>query len=79
MEGDVISMQELFLYEQHGVGPDGKVLGRFRPGGIRPKFADVLQARGLELAGSLFLDLPGDARHESNGNAPSQGARRAWS
>jgi pilus assembly protein CpaF len=56
MEGDVITMQELFSFERHGLDDEGNVLGRFRPSGIRPKFADTLQARGVELAGSLFLD-----------------------
>ena len=60
MEGDVISMQELFQYERQGLDGDGKVLGRFRPTGIRPKFTDVLEARGMELSGSLFLDVPGE-------------------
>ncbi|MDT8341959.1 MAG: CpaF family protein [Longimicrobiales bacterium] len=58
MEGDVISMQEIFTFERQGLDETGKVLGRFRPTGIRPKFADVLESRGVELPGTLFLDRP---------------------
>jgi hypothetical protein len=51
-------MQELFAFERQGINEDGGVLGRFKPSGIRPKFADTLKSRGIELAGSLFLDRP---------------------
>jgi pilus assembly protein CpaF len=54
MEEDIISMQEIFCFEQTGVAPDGTVLGHFRATGIRPKFADKLQARGVPLADYLF-------------------------
>jgi len=58
MEGEVITMQELFSFERQGLDEEGNVRGRFRPTGIRPKFADTLQARGVEVAGSLFMDRP---------------------
>lgn len=54
MEGDVITMQEIYVYDQTGVAPDGSVIGHFRATGIRPKFADRLQARGIVLADYLF-------------------------
>ncbi len=54
MEGDIITMQEIFCFDQTGVAPDGTVLGHFRATGIRPKFADRLQARGAPLADYLF-------------------------
>lgn len=54
MEGDMITMQEIFKFEQTAVAPDGTVLGRFRATGIRPRFADRLQARGVPLADHLF-------------------------
>ncbi|MBU3628868.1 CpaF family protein [Polynucleobacter sp. AP-Reno-20A-A9] len=54
MEGEVITMQEIFCFEQTGVAPDGSVLGHFRATGIRPRFADRLQARGAPLADYLF-------------------------
>lgn len=54
MEGDMITLQEIFRFEQTGVAPDGTVLGRFRATGIRPRFADRLLARGAPLADYLF-------------------------
>ena len=56
MEGDVITMQELFSFERRGLDDEGNVIGAFKPTGIRPKFADILQARGIELPGGLFFD-----------------------
>ncbi len=58
MEGEVITMQEIFTYERQGIDEDGKLRGRFRATGIRPSFADLLEARGVELPGGLFLDRP---------------------
>lgn len=54
MEGEMITLQEIFCFEQTGVAPDGTVLGRFRATGIRPRFAERLQARGAPLADYLF-------------------------
>jgi pilus assembly protein CpaF len=45
----VISMQDIFLFQKHGVGPNGKVLGRFYATGIVPKFAEKLQTSGTPL------------------------------
>lgn len=59
MEGDVITMQDLFVFDQQGIGEDGKVLGRFKPTGVRPKFTDRLKARGVEFDGSTFFDMDG--------------------
>ncbi|MEJ2540967.1 MAG: CpaF family protein [Gemmatimonadota bacterium] len=75
MEGDVITMQEIFAFERQGLDENGNVLGRFRPTGIRPKFADSLKARGVELAGALFLDRPTD---EGSGKAAAGGERGGW-
>ena len=50
MEGDVITMQDIFLFERTGIGPDGRVRGRFRATGIRPKCAERLAASGMHLA-----------------------------
>ena len=47
MEGDVITMQDIFLFERTGIGADGKVLGRFRATGIRPKCSDRLAVSGI--------------------------------
>jgi len=54
MEDDVISMQDVFVFEKHGVGQDGKVLGTFSPTGIRPKFAEKLKASGISVPASMF-------------------------
>ncbi len=54
MEGDVISMQEIFTFEQKGVDKDGTVKGHFRATGIRPKFADRLLVRGVEVKDEWF-------------------------
>nr|WP_281722359.1 CpaF family protein [Nitrosomonas nitrosa] len=54
MEGDVITMQEIYLFEQTGVAPDGAVLGHFRATGIRPKFAERLRVHGVPLRDDLF-------------------------
>jgi pilus assembly protein CpaF len=54
MEGDVITMQEIFLFEREGMDGNGRVLGRFRPTGIRPHFADRLKAYGIPLPSTLF-------------------------
>jgi pilus assembly protein CpaF len=58
MEGEIITMQEIFVYERMGIDENGKVIGRFRPTGIRPRFADRLKAHGIELPASLFVDTP---------------------
>lgn len=57
MEGDVITMQEIFMYEQEGIDDKGQVIGRFKATGIRPKFTDKLRAHGIELPVSLFSNL----------------------
>ncbi len=57
MEGDTITMQEIFQYERTGIGPQGQVLGRFRPTGIRPRFADKLKACGLQMPRVFFEEI----------------------
>ncbi|MEO5641461.1 MAG: CpaF family protein [Sphingomicrobium sp.] len=54
MEGDVITMQEIFRYRQTGVGPEGDVIGRFEACGIRPRFADQVSSHGITLPAELF-------------------------
>lgn len=54
MEGETITMQEIFMYERSGVDQQGKVIGRFRPTGIRPRFAERLKACGLQLPRVFF-------------------------
>jgi len=54
MESDVISMQDLFLFEPRGVSSEGRIIGDFTSTGIRPKFAEKLKAAGFELPANLF-------------------------
>lgn len=54
MEGDMITMQDIFTFRQTGVDAQGAVLGCFQASGVRPRFMDRLKARGLTLPESLF-------------------------
>jgi pilus assembly protein CpaF len=53
MEGDIITMTDIFLYEQLGY-ENNKVIGRMRPSGLRPKFMDKIEASGIHLPPSVF-------------------------
>jgi pilus assembly protein CpaF len=53
MEGDVITTMDIFVFEQTGF-ENGKVLGRLRPSGLRPKFMDKLEGAGIHLPPSIF-------------------------
>ncbi len=53
MEGDIITMTDIFSFEQTGVEA-GKVIGRLRPTGLRPKFMDQIEAAGINLPPSIF-------------------------
>ncbi|KPF74986.1 type II secretion system protein E [alpha proteobacterium AAP81b] len=54
MEGEVILMQEIFKFVREGMDGNGKIIGSMRPMGIRPKFMEVLNARGINLSPALF-------------------------
>jgi pilus assembly protein CpaF len=54
MEGEVITMQEIFAYRQTGLGTDGVVEGFFQASGVRPKFSDRLRAFGVHLPDAMF-------------------------
>jgi len=54
MDEDVVSMQDIFLFEKKGIGADGRVLGEFSATGIRPQFAQELEASGIFLPAALF-------------------------
>jgi pilus assembly protein CpaF len=54
MEGEIISMQEIFRFEQTGVDHDGKVLGQFSATGVRPRFADRLRMFGAPVPEDTF-------------------------
>jgi pilus assembly protein CpaF len=54
MEGDIITMQEIFAFRQTGVSDTGAVLGHFCATGVRPRFTDRLRIYGIELADRMF-------------------------
>jgi pilus assembly protein CpaF len=53
MEGDIITMTDLFVFEQVGM-EGGKVVGRLRPTGLRPKFMEKIEYAGIHLPASVF-------------------------
>ena len=53
MEGDVITMTDIFVFEQTGI-ENGQIVGRLRPTGLRPKFMDTIEAAGIHLPPSIF-------------------------
>jgi pilus assembly protein CpaF len=54
MEGDIISLQDIFVFERRGMDENGRVRGTFTPSGIRPMFAERLAATGYRLRPGLF-------------------------
>ncbi|MEH7829696.1 CpaF family protein [Gemmobacter denitrificans] len=54
MEGDVISMQEIFRYERLGLAPDGKIIGRFNATGVRSHYSDRFKQWGFNLPASIY-------------------------
>jgi pilus assembly protein CpaF len=57
MEGEVVTIQDIFVFEKRGLSPEGKVLGRFAATGIRPKFYEKLLAAGIRLRPDLFDEV----------------------
>src|SRR5580700_5792533 len=57
MEGEVVTLQDLFVFEKRGVSAEGKVIGRFSATGIRPKFSEKLLAAGIRLRPDLFDEV----------------------
>jgi len=58
MEGETITMQEIFVFESQGAGPDGKIIGHFKPTGIRPKILDRMFTIGLQLPAEIQVLFP---------------------
>ncbi|GAB4579129.1 MAG: CpaF family protein [Anaerolineales bacterium] len=54
MEGDVVTLTDIFKFEKTGVGTDGKILGELKPTGIRPIFSPRLEVVGFKLSGNIF-------------------------
>jgi pilus assembly protein CpaF len=57
MEGNIITLQDLFVFEKRGIDPDGGVIGRFAATGIRPKFYEKLIAAGIRLRQDVFEEV----------------------
>ncbi len=57
MEGEIITLQDIFVFEKRGLTPEGQVLGRFAATGIRPKFYEKLLAAGIRLSSDLFDEV----------------------
>ncbi len=57
MEGEQVTTQDIFLFERSGISKEGRVLGRFRATGVRPKVSERLRAVGIELPASLFQSV----------------------
>ena len=54
MEGESVTMQDVFLFEKTGINENGRVAGRFRATGIRPRFYERLKAAGMQIPVSVF-------------------------
>jgi pilus assembly protein CpaF len=54
MEGDVVTMQEIFRFRREGIDGEGRVLGTFEPTGIRPRFLERIVAHGIQIGSELF-------------------------
>jgi pilus assembly protein CpaF len=54
MEGETVTLQDLFVFEKRGLGEDGRVLGRFAATGIRPRFYERMLAYGIHLPAEVF-------------------------
>jgi pilus assembly protein CpaF len=57
MEGNVVTLQDIFVFEKRGLSPEGRVLGRFAATGIRPKFYEKLLSSGIRLRADLFDEV----------------------
>jgi len=57
MEGEIVTLQDIFVFEKRGLSPEGKVMGRFAATGIRPKFWEKLLAAGIRLRPDLFDEV----------------------
>lgn len=56
LEGDTVVLQDIFIYEQKGIDDHGKIVGQFKPTGIRPKFLNKLESSGIKLPDDTFSE-----------------------
>ena len=54
MEGDIITLTDIFKFEQTGITSEGKIIGQLRPTNMRPLFTPRLEAAGFKLGGEIF-------------------------
>jgi pilus assembly protein CpaF len=57
MEGDIVTLQDIYVFEKQGLAPDGRVLGRFCATGILPKCNEKLAAAGIHLPTGIFDEV----------------------
>jgi pilus assembly protein CpaF len=57
MEGPIVTLQEVFVFEKQGMDAEGRVLGRFRPTGVRPHYTERLIASGIRFDADQFSVL----------------------
>jgi pilus assembly protein CpaF len=57
MEGELVTTQDIFIFERIGLTNEGRVRGRFKPTGVRPKFSERLKAAGIELPSHVFQSV----------------------
>ena len=57
MEGDLVTTQDVFIFERLGMTGDGRVAGRFKATGVRPKFSERIKAAGIELPPNVFQNV----------------------
>jgi pilus assembly protein CpaF len=67
MESGIISMQDIFVFERHGMDNEGKILGRFTPTGVRPRFADRCRLFGVTLPQDIFNPSAGRKGFQGKG------------
>ncbi|NBI28366.1 CpaF family protein [Chengkuizengella marina] len=56
LEGDVIVLQDIFVFEQYGINEEGKIIGELKPTGIRPKFYERLETSGIYIPPTVFIE-----------------------
>ena len=66
MEGEVISLQDIFLFDRHGVSEDGQVMGQYVSTGIRPQFVNRCKKFGIDIPDHYFIPPPPDPGKRSS-------------
>ena len=54
MEGDIVTIQDIFAFKKSGIGENGAVLGEYQPSGIRPRCTEQLMTSGIQLPSTMF-------------------------